>query len=260
MPSRFSISNWQLPKGVTHGTWDYVRGNQIADDYDDFLDGNPLHEWESEILESVFPAPPTGEQPIIADFGAGTGRSLLPLVSRGYRGLAIDLSLPMLRRLKAKGDAMSLTPSRIMSIRANLVELDGIMDDVCDHGVCLFSTLGMICGHHLRADFLGNCRRIIRPGGKFVVHAHNYWNQLTHAGGFRWAAQNLWRAIRGHEEIGDRESDYRGVKNMFIHSYRRNELSSALQQAGFKIAEVYKFLPEVASGRKPCVGWIIVCH
>ena len=137
MPAK-SPPNWQLPPGVTRGLWDYVHSPEIADGYDETFAFNTLFEFDEQVLARHFTPPG-----VVADFGCGTGRALVPLVRRGFRGLAIDMSDRMLQIVREKAFREDLP---IECVQANLVELDTVPDNAADCGMCLFSTLGMIQG------------------------------------------------------------------------------------------------------------------
>ncbi|MDA7905351.1 class I SAM-dependent methyltransferase [Mariniblastus sp.] len=276
-------ANWQIPQGVTASNWEYAQANHISTGYDKFLLDDPLTMVDRQILARYLPdltnggeKSPNGSKPLIADFGCGNGRTLIPLLNRGYAGVGIDLSIPMLNAFQKKIGIES-DRAKVVSdssengcfwIQANLVELDGIVDAAFDHGISLFSTLGMIRGKENRQLFLKHARRTIQPGGWFILHAHNVWYQLRHPGGIRWALGNGIQAIRGKSEFGDRESNYRGINNMFIHSFRRKELTKALSLAGFREFDWFGVSPHQNQpvDRLPfghplrLVGWIVACR
>ena len=289
-------SAWQIPRGVSKGNWDYVRAGQIAEGYDQFLDGDPLNVIDRQIINRYLPALDSVKStnqaidpPIVADFGCGTGRTLLPLLNSGYRGVAIDLSIPMLAKLKEKFEINFSDPRNkrqedlehlpknaptkasgqgdLLMLQANLVELNGLADDSIDHGISLFSTLGMIEKATNRARFLQHVRRVIKPDGQFIVHAHNAWFQVRHPRGVRWAASSAWSQLRGTGDFGDRTATYRGVNQMFIHSFRKTELKQALENAGFKKQTWFGILPGATEPVEKfplasflrLVGWIVVC-
>jgi SAM-dependent methyltransferase len=274
--SESRIGKWQAPIGVAPGTWDYVNRDHIGDKYDSFVSGEPLTEVDRKIISRYLPVlRPATSQPVenrakaapaVIDFGCGTGRTLVPILNDGYRGIAVDLSESMLRNLAKNISENELERASATAILANLVDLECLADDVADHGVCMLSTLGMIKGSNHRATFLNHVRRIIRRDGRFFVHAHNYFYQWRHPGGLRWAASNFWRAIRGREEVGDRLATYRNVSGMFIHQFRRSELTQALSAAGFTSLEWYGI---DAGSTEPVpikrwhnpfrfVGWVVV--
>lgn len=254
---------WQLPKGVSHGLWDYTQSKFIAEDYDEYFSSTSLFELDQEIiLETLKRRGQTGD--LVADLGCGTGRALEPVVEAGYRGLAIDLAWPMLRVAQQKADKRNLN---IQCLRANLVELGILGDDSVDHCICLFSTLGMISGAANRQTCVNHIARILKPGGRFILHVHNYWYNLYDPGGPKWLFGNWFRSFFSSTlERGDRHFSYRGVPNMFLHVFRYNEIRKCLRQAGLAIE---KTVPLHAQRQKPLSkpwllrdwranGWIFV--
>ena len=176
-----------------------------------------------------------------------------------------------------------LSRGRLTSVQANLVQLECLQENSVDHAVCLFSTLGMIRHTRYRRQFLDHARRIIRPGGKFILHAHNVWSQLLDRGGATWFAKHLVDVARKRNEFGDRFSDYRGIRNMFIHSFRKRELIGLLQGSGFSVQEIYPVTRTLLNQIESCnnsdeaamgeaidrcrkagmfktIGWIVVCE
>ncbi len=257
MPKR---PNWNLPAGVSRGLWDYVQSPSVADDYDDYFAFNSLFEHDEQVLARHLQ--PLG---LVADLGCGTGRALVPLVQAGHRGLAIDLSEPMLRIVQEKADLDNLP---IDCLQANLVQLDALADNSVDHAICMFSTLGMIRGRANRRQALEHFRRILKSDGRFVLHVHNYWFNLRDPQGPSWVVKNLLTAPFNSEiEIGDKWFPYRGVPNMFLHVFRWRELAADLAAAGFEIVE--KIPLDVARRHRlrhpwlfPALrtnGWIVVC-
>lgn len=229
------LPDWKLPRGVTRGVWDYAQSRSIAEKYDAYHADNPLFAFEEEILREEFGEPTslrgaTKQADVVADFGCGSGRALVPLVRAGWRGLAIDLSEAMLDVVREKAHLEQLP---IDCIQANLVEMTSelVPTGSASHGMCLFSTLGMIAERDNRRAALANMQRVIRPGGKLVVHTHNFWFNLRDPGGPWWALQSVLRGNRENAEIGDRTYAYRGVPNFFLHAYRRRELAEDLAAA-----------------------------
>jgi len=258
--SNASPARWQLPPGVTRGLWDYARAGHIADDYDEFFAYNRLFDFDEAVLARHLSAPG-----LVADLGCGTGRALVPLVRRGFRGLAVDLSLPMLRVVAEKCREEGLA---VDCLRANLVDLDAVQDASVDGALCLFSTLGMIRGSAHRRRAMAHMRRILKPGGVLVLHVHNLWFNLTDTAGRWWLAGHLLRvALRRDLEAGDRFFPYRGIANMYLHTFRMGELTRLVRGAGFRILETIPLArrrdqplrrPWLA-GRFRANGWIVVC-
>jgi len=265
MPDRPHLPHWRLPPGVTRGLWDYTHSLPIADDYDDYFAHNRLFRFDEQVILRHLAARRLGEGSVVADLGCGTGRAIVPLARRGFRGLAIDLSEPMLAVVRRKALAERLA---IQCVQANLVDLDGIADNSADVALSLFSTLGMIQGRTNRQRALAHTRRILKPGGVFLLHVHNLWFNLRDPGGPWWLLGNSLRAgIVGDVERGDKFFDYRGVPNMFLHVFTLGELRRLLRDAGFHIVEMIPLDPRRHRAlrwpnllqRLRANGWIIAC-
>jgi ubiquinone/menaquinone biosynthesis C-methylase UbiE len=255
------IPDWLLPRGVPRGLWDYSQADHIARDYDAYFQGNTLFDFDLAVLQRHFTRPG-----VLVDLGCGTGRLLVPFARQGFACLAVDLSLPMLQVVQEKAARENL---RIDPIQANLVQLDGLRDAIADYAICMFSTLGMIRGRDHRHQALCHFRRILRPGGLFVLHVHNRWSNLFHPAGRWWLLQNWFDSrLRKRMEPGDKFYDYRGIPRMFLHVWTCRELRRDLQRAGFRICE---WIPLDTArrhalrfpwllGRLRANGWIVVCQ
>jgi len=252
-------ASWQLSPGVPAGTWDYFQSLEIAQTYDDFFGGNTLFEFDEAVLARHLARPG-----VVADLGCGTGRALLPLLRRGHRGVAVDLSQHMLDLVAAKAAEEDLP---LECVKANLVEMDVIPSESVDYAICMFSTLAMIQGRENRRRALTHARRILRPGGLLVLHVHNLWYNVIHPLGRGWLVRTLIRAaVRRDVEAGDKFFDYRGVPNMFLHVFRLPELKRTLTEVGLKVVEVIPLdtarrhaLPNPwLLGRLRANGWIVV--
>ncbi len=251
----------RLPPGVSRGVWQYAQTEHIAEDYDAYFAENRLFRFDEQVLARHFTRPG-----LVVDLGSGTGRTLIPLARRGFRGLGIDLSRPMLRIVGQKAAEQNLSIARL---QANVVELDCLRDESADYCTCLFSTLGMIRGRENRQRVLGHASRILKPGGLFVVHAHNVWFGLFDSVSRRWLAGQLWCSLLGQDtELGDKFFDYRGIPKMFLHTFTRRELVRALRGAAFRLKELIPLavtrqrpLPHAwFFGRLRANGWIAVCE
>ena len=80
-----------------------------------------------------------------------------------------------------------------------------------------------------------------------------------------WLPTHL-KSLRGQDELGDRYAEYRGVRRMFIHSFRKSELKADLRKTGFKenkwigIVAKEASLVEDPNWRHAfqLVGWVVV--
>ncbi|PQO46594.1 class I SAM-dependent methyltransferase [Blastopirellula marina] len=261
MPSPSSKPAWQLPTGVTRGSLDYIESPAIADGYDEDLAFGSDFQFDEQTIAQFIPS-----SGLVADLGCGTARALIPLVRRGNRGLAVDLSAEMLRIVQDKAKQEQLD---IECLQANLVELDAIADESIDHAICMFSTLGMIKGSANRKQFLDHVHRMLKPGGRFVVHVHNFWFNFFEPAGASWLISHLVKAAltRGMER-GDKYYRYRGIPNFFLHVFSRGEFAQTLTQSGFRIERLVPLRLD-RQGELPhrwflggwrASGWIALCE
>jgi len=257
-------ARWRRPPGVAEGTWDYVTDRSIADHYDAFVADTPLCRVDEAILQEILPQrkkdpKPSLESlevernPVVFDFGCGTGRAAFPLADRGYRVVAVDLSQRMLqvvnekwRHRNSNSDSSVLPITNqstrpIQTLRANLVQLDCIAENVADYGICLFSTLGMIQGSDHRSAFLRHAHRIIRPGGGFLIHVHHRWAALREYGGVRSLFRSFIQSLAQRKsEFGDTVYAYRGLEKMFMHRFSKYELIADLKKSGWQVEKVWR--------------------
>ena len=227
---------WRLPEGVAAGTWEYTQTDSIATGYQRFLAQTPLIKRDIEWLLGELPSPLANRATRVIDLGCGDGRALRALWEAGYEVLGVDLSQPMLREVTRKEHGNEIG-RRLL--RANLVQLDGLRDGSADHACCLFSTIGMIRGRRHRRQFLGHVARILKPGGTLVLHVHNRnsaWRDRPSAAAW---LRSAWEAIRfDGNEMGDRTYSYRGLSDMFLHTYSRSELLHDFVASGWKVVRL----------------------
>lgn len=223
---------WQLPPGISRGTWDYLHSPSIADDYDSYFQDHPLLKLDIEVVRRFLPELPELPQEsfTIADFGCGTARVARALLPLGYRVLNVDLSRHMLRQASQVDGGKRLSGC----VQANLVQLDWLRGGVLDMAVCLFSSIGMIRGREHRQKFLSHVCRSLRPDAPLILHVHNRLRSLLDPGGPSWLLRT-WLSSRTNRdwEYGDRVYAYRGLPSMFLHIYSRRELVDDLTAAGF---------------------------
>ncbi|MBN9118008.1 MAG: class I SAM-dependent methyltransferase [Planctomycetes bacterium] len=214
------IPDWQLPSGVDRGLWDYLHAADMVAGYDEQMRSSHLARADVAFCEYAFRAP--GK---LLDLGCGTGRLCAHFAAKGFECVGVDLSDEMLA--KARENAPTAT-----FLNANLVELGELPERSFDYAACLFSTLGMVRGAENRAKVLANAFRVLKPGGRFVLHAHNRfyrglgWKQVT--------AQRL-KTLFGRATAGDvtMPQAYGGAP-LTLHHFTFGEAWRLLGAAGFE--------------------------
>jgi SAM-dependent methyltransferase len=135
-------------------------GERVAAEYDSYED---REEFAAEDVDATvdFLAGFAGEGPVL-EFGIGTGRVGLPLSRRGLQTYGIDLSRPMVARLKAKpgGDDVPVTIGDFATTK-----LDGSFQLV--YLVC--NTIMNLTTKEAQVACFRNAAAHLRPGGYFVI-------------------------------------------------------------------------------------------
>jgi SAM-dependent methyltransferase len=245
--AHISPADWQLPSGVSRATWDYAHSQQIAESYDDHLAGSSLFAADLELASRHFTTPGR-----LIDLGCGTGRLLINFATHGFSVLGVDLSEAMLR---VAGTKAAQIGARVQLLKANIVELDALADASFDYAACLFSTLGMVAGAEERRRAVLHAHRLLRPGGKFLLHVHNRWFHFWNKEGRRWLLRDTLRTVLASEAAGDRPMPvHQGIAGLKLHHFTRREAVRLLQGVGFRV-ETVQALSLSRDGRLPVPIW-----
>lgn len=222
--------DWQLPTGVDRGLWDYLHAADMVAGYDEQVRSSALAAADVAFCERAFPAPGR-----LLDLGCGTGRLCLHFAAKGYQCAGVDLSDEMLAKANELAAGMDL-PARPTFVKANIVERIELPDASFDYAACLFSTLGMVRGAENRAKVLANAFRLLKTGGRFVLHAHNRF--FRGLGWNRVAAQRL-RTLLSRSGAGDiTMPQVYGGAPLTLHHFTPHEAESILEGAGFAVKDV----------------------
>ena len=251
---------WKLPDGVNPSLWRYAHTPRLAETEDDYFVDHPLFHADAYWIDERFNPPGR-----VIDLGCGVGRHSLRMAKLGFDVTAVELSRSMLETVGRKAEAEGVHVDRV---EANLCDLGCFPSDSFDFAISMFSTIGMIRGHEARARSLKEAARVLKPGGKLALHAHNLFLNLRLKQGRRWLLGELPKLLRGDPEAGDRRMTYRGIPGMEVHLYRWGELKRQVVKAGFRIDEVIAidevdaqpiqypwFLQSLRAG-----GWMIFAH
>jgi SAM-dependent methyltransferase len=218
------IPDWQLPPGVDRGLWDYLHAADMVAGYDQQVRGSPLASADVAFCESAFPEPGR-----LIDLGCGTGRLCAHFAPRGFECVGVDLSAEMLARARPNVPAATF-------VHANIVQPFARPGWSFDYAACLFSTLGMVRGGENRARVLANVSRLLKPGGRFVLHVHSRF--FRGLGRMRVARQRVQTMLR-RPTAGDltMPQAYGGAP-LTLHHFTLREARRALEGAGFAVNEV----------------------
>ncbi|MBA4067837.1 MAG: hypothetical protein C0501_29885 [Isosphaera sp.] len=241
------IPDWQLPPGVDRGLWDYLHAADMVAGYDGQTRASPLAAADVAFCEATFPTPGR-----LVDLGCGTGRLCARFAAKGYDCVGVDLSDEMLAKARENAPAVTW-------VKANLVDLSELPAGSFDYAACLFSTLGMVRGAENRATVVANAFRLLRPGGRFVLHAHNrYFRGLGR--GRVWGQR--WKTWLGRADAGDiTMSQAYGGAPLTLHHFTRRGVVRLLGGAGFAVREVRAVGADGAPATGARVyGWLVLAE
>jgi SAM-dependent methyltransferase len=264
------IPDWQLPPGVDRGLWDYLHASDMVAGYDDQMRASPLAAVDIAFCERAFLPPGR-----LVDLGCGTGRLCLHFAAKGYDCVGVDLSEEMLAvarkhlspcPLPQEGRGKDIAPPPLgeelgrgsaQFIEANITDPALLDAETFDYAACLFSTLGMVRGATHRAAVVANAFRLLRPGGRFVLHAHN---RFFRGLGWKRVLGQRVKTLLGRPDAGDitMPQAYGGAP-LTLHHFTRREVVEGLQSAGFEVKEVMPLGDDgkPASGSR-VYGWLIL--
>lgn len=208
----------------------YFENARLAEEYDEFFSDIPLFLFDCQVL--LRELKPGGR---ILDAGCGTGRHLIFLEKRGFEMHGLDLSQHFLRisrhKLEQHGLPVRLIHGDLMNPPIpDALRFDGI--------ILMFSVLGMIRGSTNRIRALTTLRRFLSPEGKIVAHVHNR----------NYAASTVFDRLQrlkgllgrpGSHEEGDRiMRNYRGIQDLYLHSFSREEIIDCFRRAELRIENI----------------------
>lgn len=189
--------------------------------------------WRAEeiLVRRYFPPAST-----ILDIGCGTGRTSIPLARMGYGVTGIDISARMLAgaRARARRDHLELD-FRVM----DAMRLD-IPDEAFDSALFSYNGIELLPGIDGKRRAFREVRRILKPGGHFVLSSHSIY-AINGLFGFRMGrllrfyAARLFGLRTQEQEPGERViGDHFETGYMQIISPRR--LMSLARAEGFDVA------------------------
>lgn len=230
-PNEFTPNEFTPNEGVTDALRTYASRPHIAQSYDTYFAGLGLFRFDTEILEMLLDPPGR-----LLDVGCGTGRHLVHFARKGFEVTGVDLSTHMIEIARRK-----LAEARCSGklVRTTFCDLSMLPDSSFDYAICMFSTLGMVRGRQNRLKALREIHRVLADGATFIMHAHNRMQAIWIKGRRLQLLKSYIAAAFGRGEPGDAMIDnYRGVPNMFLHTYSARELAAEIEESGLKMRKL----------------------
>lgn len=241
-------ADWELPVGVDRALWDYLNNDSVAYDYDTYFSEHNLLRLDREFLDRHFVRPGR-----LLDLGCGTARLTIHFARRGFDAIGVDLSEKMLAVARQKFQQEGLPA---VLVKANICALDCFASESVDYAISMFSTLGMVIGSEERQQAIRSTHRLLRPGGLFGLHLHNWWYNLSDPQGRRWLLRDAMKRLLGRPGAGDKVMEsYRGIPGLRLHVFTAREVLREMSRGGFTLREAYPLCPS-RSGRWAGAPWL----
>lgn len=215
----------------------------------------------------------------LLDLGCGWGRHLRLLADAGHRVVGLDLSVALLRRARGghgtgpdagtggrspgrpgsrpegRGDAPPLVAGDMLGLP--------LQEASFDHVINLATSLGLFLGHATALRALTEARRVLRPGGRFLLEGMHRADVEAH-----FASRDAWTLPDGTEVRARRRFDAeRGISHEVLrwegpagagqkrHALRirwAEEVDRLLEEAGFEVMARYgRWSGEAFRARSP---------
>ena len=220
--------DWQLPPGVDRGLRDYFASAEMVRGYDDQMARSALAAADIAFCEAAFATPGR-----LVDLGCGTGRLATHFAARGFDCVGVDLSDTMLTQARVNAAARRVT---VEWHRGNLVDLRELPSASFDSAASLFSTLGMVRGAGHRDAAVAEVARLLRPGGRFVLHVHN---RSFRGLGWRRVLKDGVKTALNRPDAGDvtMPQAYAGAP-LTLHHFTRRGAVALLEAHEFRVLSV----------------------
>ncbi len=177
----------------------------------------------------------------ILDVGCGGGREAVPMVLAGFRLVAMDVSLAMVRAAKTYASRRGIS---LMAVVGS-VSAPPFRPEAFDGIAMLGQVIAHVPGRESRVAALRAVWGALRPGGTLAMTTHNrrcHWKFSLY---FGWA--NPWRrlmrwlgrgpALGDHDRWSTRISRAKGSRPVFFHMYDMDEAVDDLREAGFALQD-----------------------
>lgn len=197
---------------------------------------------------------PTGSD--VLDLGVGAGRTVEPLRARAGRYVGVDYAPNMIESCRAR------FPDAEFHV-ADASDLSRFDDESFDAVVFSFNGIDCLYPDEVRLRCLDECRRVLRPGGAFVLSVHNPLGVFTVPAvrglpllvkARRVARESLngvrraWNAVRGAGRRGEGYVMDPVHGGLVTHLAARRKVVEELAEHGFDHLET---LPSTYPKRRP---------
>ena len=197
---------------------DYFSKDDLVNEYNQRVKRGLL-EWEKTVVKEYMT--PTGS---VLDVGCGCGREAFELYDLGYTVTGVDMSAKQIEQ--AKKNALQYGKN------VEFMVCDGVHydfdDNAFDYVIIWQQVLGNVPARKNRIKLLKEAARVLKPGGKITVSAHNYEQCMP-------IVKEKGMLVKRGDEEGDvfLKEPYDNI--CYWHYFTKDELAQHFTDAGIVV-------------------------
>lgn len=229
------------------------------------IDYRKMIAWPKRLArEWAFLASPFGALPSrrLLDLGCGTGEHARFFAEKGFEVIGVDVSDTMLDRAREDG-----VPPGVQLLKGDLVHVESVVSGKFGGAVCLGNTLAHITDRATLTQLFKGVKSVLLPGAPLVIQVLNYERLVQtgqrslpltfieddegeaiflrvmthHPDGSVTFTPSLLR----YRKDGDPALEVITSHNVPLHGWKRPEMESALEAAGFTTRQLYGTMADV---------------
>lgn len=229
--------------------------------------------------EWAFLEAPLGSLPSkrLLDLGCGTGEHARYFAGKGFEVVGVDVSETMLTRAKEDG-----VPSGVQFLYGDLLHVEKVVPGKFGGAVCLGNTLAHIMDHDALAQLFKGVRAVLLPGAPLIIQVLNY-ERLVHSGQRclpltfiedQEGEAIFLRVMTHHDDgrvtftpsllryrqDGDPALEVITSHNVPLRGWKRAEMESALEAAGFASRQLYGTMGDVPYANHDSTDLVVVAR
>lgn len=213
----------------------------------------------------------------LLDLGCGTGEHARYFADKGFEVVGVDVSETMLDRARDED-----VPAAVQFLHGDLIHVESVVTGRFGGAVCLGNTLAHIMEQETLTQLFRGVRAVLLPGAPLVIQVLNY-ERLAHTGQRCLPltfiqdqdGESIFLRVMTHHDDGsvtftpsllryrqDAEPALEVITshNVPLRGWKRAEMESALEEAGFASRELFGTMARVPYADHDSTDLVVVAR